>query len=149
MIKDQEYLKSKASYCLDFAKKLGATDACITIGNVITETVGNTVLLSWEGGLCADELTPWQIEDGYHDIYRRHESQTWEPTACETGVPEELGYELIASLQDLSNNSYVDDDLLSYGATYCYRIVMRFEDGSESLSSEDDESGWDALEPSL
>ena len=39
MIKDQEYLKSKASYCLDIAKKLGATDASVTIGNSISETV--------------------------------------------------------------------------------------------------------------
>ena len=33
MIKDEEYLKSKASYCLDLAKKLGATDASVTVGN--------------------------------------------------------------------------------------------------------------------
>jgi len=39
MIKDQEYLKSKASYCLDLAKKLGATDVSVTIGNSISETV--------------------------------------------------------------------------------------------------------------
>jgi len=39
MIKDQEDLKSKASYCLDLAKKLGATDACVTVGNSIAETV--------------------------------------------------------------------------------------------------------------
>ena len=39
MIKDQEYLKSKASYCLDIAKKLGATNASVTIGNSISETV--------------------------------------------------------------------------------------------------------------
>ena len=39
MIKDQEYLKSKASYCLELAKKLGATDASITVGNSISETV--------------------------------------------------------------------------------------------------------------
>ena len=39
MIKDQEYLKSKASYCLDLAKKLGATDASVTVGNSISETV--------------------------------------------------------------------------------------------------------------
>ena len=108
-----------------------------SVENVITEPVGNTVLLSWEGGLCADELTSWQIEDGYHDIYRRHESQTWEPTVCETGVPEELGYELIASVPNLSNTTFIDDDLLSYGATYCYRVVMRFDDGSESLASEE------------
>ena len=39
MIKDEEYLKSKASYCLDLAKKLGATDASVTVGNSISETV--------------------------------------------------------------------------------------------------------------
>jgi PmbA protein len=39
MIKDQEYLKSKASYCLDIAKKLGATDVSVKIGNSISETV--------------------------------------------------------------------------------------------------------------
>ena len=39
MIKDQEYLKSKASYCLDLARKLGATDASVTVGNSISETV--------------------------------------------------------------------------------------------------------------
>ena len=39
MIKDQEYLKSKASYCLNFAKKLGATDASVSVVNSISETV--------------------------------------------------------------------------------------------------------------
>ena len=39
MIKDREYLKSKASYCLDIAKNLGATDASVTVGNSISETV--------------------------------------------------------------------------------------------------------------
>ena len=33
MIKDQEYLSEKASYCLDLAKKLGATDSSIVVGN--------------------------------------------------------------------------------------------------------------------
>ena len=39
MIKDQEFLKSKASYCLDLAKKMGATDASVTVGHSISETV--------------------------------------------------------------------------------------------------------------
>ena len=39
MIKDQEYIKYKASYCLDLAKKLGATDASVTVGNSISESV--------------------------------------------------------------------------------------------------------------
>ena len=39
MIKDEEYLKLKASYSLDLAKKLGATDVSVTVGNSISETV--------------------------------------------------------------------------------------------------------------
>ena len=39
MIKNQEYLKKKASYCLDLAKRLGATDASVNVGSSISETV--------------------------------------------------------------------------------------------------------------
>ena len=39
MVKDQEFLESKASYCLDLAKKMGATDATVTVGHSISETV--------------------------------------------------------------------------------------------------------------
>ncbi len=39
MVKDQEYLISKATYCLDLAKKLGATDTSVNVGNSISETV--------------------------------------------------------------------------------------------------------------
>ena len=39
MIKDQDFLKDKATYCLNLAKKIGATDASVTIGHSISETV--------------------------------------------------------------------------------------------------------------
>ena len=39
MVKDQEYLEKKASYCLDLAKKLGATGTSVNVGNSISETV--------------------------------------------------------------------------------------------------------------
>ena len=39
MIKDQEYLLKKASYCLDLAKNLGATDSSVIASNSISETV--------------------------------------------------------------------------------------------------------------
>ena len=39
MVKDQEYLEKKASYCLDLAKKLGATSTSVNVGNSISETV--------------------------------------------------------------------------------------------------------------
>ena len=39
MIKDQDFLAAKAAYCLDVAKKIGASDASVTIGHSISETV--------------------------------------------------------------------------------------------------------------
>ena len=39
MVKDQEYLEKKASYCLDLAKKFGATDVSVNVGSSISETV--------------------------------------------------------------------------------------------------------------
>ena len=39
MVKDQEYLKNKASYCLDLAKKLGASGVSVNVGSSLSETV--------------------------------------------------------------------------------------------------------------
>ena len=39
MVKDQDYLENKASYCLDLATRLGATDISVNVGNSISETV--------------------------------------------------------------------------------------------------------------
>ena len=39
MVKDQVFLEKKTSYCLDLAKKLGATDISVNVGNSISETV--------------------------------------------------------------------------------------------------------------
>ena len=39
MVKDQEFLKKKASYCIDLAKKLGATETSVIVNNSISETV--------------------------------------------------------------------------------------------------------------
>ena len=39
MIKDQSFLYDKASYCIDCAKKNGATDVQVSVGNSVSETV--------------------------------------------------------------------------------------------------------------
>ena len=39
MVKDQEFLEKKASYCLGLAKKLGATDSSVIVKNSVSETV--------------------------------------------------------------------------------------------------------------
>jgi len=39
MVKDQEYLEKKASFCIDLAKKLGASDVSVNVGSSISESV--------------------------------------------------------------------------------------------------------------
>ena len=39
MVKDQDYLKKKASFCIDLAKQLGATDSTAIVKHTISETV--------------------------------------------------------------------------------------------------------------
>ena len=39
MVKDQEYLEKKASYCIDLAKKFGATNSSVFVSNSVSETV--------------------------------------------------------------------------------------------------------------
>ena len=39
MFKDQDYLKKTASFCIDLAKKIGATDSSVTVMHKISETV--------------------------------------------------------------------------------------------------------------
>jgi len=39
MVKDQDYLKKKASFCIDLAKKLGATDSTAAVMHSISESV--------------------------------------------------------------------------------------------------------------
>ena len=39
MVKEQEFLEKKASYCLGLAKKLGATESSVIVNNSVSETV--------------------------------------------------------------------------------------------------------------
>ena len=39
MVKDQDYLKRTATYCIDLSKKIGATDVKVVVINSISETV--------------------------------------------------------------------------------------------------------------
>ena len=39
MVKDQEFLEKKASYCLGLAKKLGVTESSVIVNNSVSETV--------------------------------------------------------------------------------------------------------------
>lgn len=75
-------------------------------------------------------------------VWRRVDSFAFEPDSCQTGMPEFLGYELIATLPSKTTTQFVDNNKgkgLASGAQYCYRLVALFPKpkGGESYVSEE------------
>ena len=95
------------------------------VDRFVAEVHGHDVSLSWAVYPCATATSLL--------IYRKAGCDGYEPDACETGI--RSGYQLIATLNDVSNTSYVDHDL-PQGMAYEYRIVARFPDGAMSIVSE-------------
>ncbi|MFA8300607.1 MAG: gliding motility-associated C-terminal domain-containing protein [Hyphomicrobiales bacterium] len=76
---------------------------------------------------------------GYR-IYRRTGSYDWAEGYCDTGIPENSGYEEIAEVMGVNNTSFIDDNDghgLLYGARYCYRITSILPDNNDGKSSEE------------
>jgi len=74
-------------------------------------------------------------------IWRRVDSFAFEPDSCQTGMPEELGYQLIDTVP-AAQSTYTDtngDQGLASGAQYCYRLVATFPapKGGESYVSDE------------
>lgn len=97
--------------------------------NAIPE--GNVIHLDWQPDSCSNAI-------GY-DIYRRNGTDDFEPDSCQTGLPPEAGYTKIGSTYSWSDTSFTDDGSaqpLYHGNEYCYRVVVLFPDGSESIVSD-------------
>jgi len=74
-------------------------------------------------------------------IWRRVDDTSFTPDECQTGMPESLGFSLIATVP-ISNTTYTDTnegDGLAVGAKYCYRLVALFPlpSGGESFVSDE------------
>lgn len=98
--------------------------------NLTASPYGNEVHLSWQPDSCSNAV-------GY-DIYRRNGSNPFVPDYCETGMPQDQGYQWIGSTNGWLDTSFVDDGsfLPIYHANeYCYRVVAFFEDRAESYVS--------------
>lgn len=90
-----------------------------------------SALLNWKSySASCDGATSMQI-------WRRVDSYPFSPSNCVTGMPDDLGYTLIATVP-IANNTYTDKSL-AVGAQYCYRLVAEFPqpDGGESYVSEE------------
>ncbi len=97
--------------------------------NAIPE--GNVIHLDWSPDSCSNAI-------GY-DVYRRNGNDEFEPDSCQTGLPSEAGYVKIGSTEGWMDTIFTDDGSsrpLYHGNEYCYRVVARFPDGSESIVSE-------------
>ena len=97
--------------------------------NAIPE--GNVIHLDWSPDSCSNAI-------GY-DVYRRNGNDEFEPDSCQTGLPSEAGYVKIGSTEGWTDTIFTDDGSsrpLYHGNDYCYRVVARFPDGSESIVSE-------------
>ncbi|MEM7106889.1 MAG: gliding motility-associated C-terminal domain-containing protein [Bacteroidota bacterium] len=90
---------------------------------------GQGLRLNWESYECqnAEQIQVW----------RRVDTNPYIPEECETGIRENAGYELIATLPD-NVTTYLDEDL-DAAARYCYRLVAIFPNppGGESIVSEE------------
>lgn len=90
---------------------------------------GRAVNLTWDEYACG-EADSIRIQ-----IWRKADSSDFTPGHCEIGIPEGLGYELVATV-DQSVVAYRDENL-DPGVNYCYRLVAVFADGAESYASEE------------
>jgi gliding motility-associated-like protein len=100
--------------------------------NLGASAAGNTIHLSWNAAVCERTI-------GY-DLYRRSGFYGFDPGACETGVPSYTGYQKIATLEEISDTTFIDDNNgmgLVHGIDYCYMVVAFFADGSESYASDE------------
>ncbi len=101
--------------------------------NVVTEPTNSTILLRWEPpATCSNAV-------GYK-VYRRELYYGFEPSHCETGVPEYTGYQEIAYVDGINNTYFLDNNNgkgLWQGLLYCYMITAIAPDGAESYASEE------------
>ena len=102
-------------------------------GLTASKATNRSIRLTWDDYACAGASEM--------QIWRRVGSNPFEPGACEVGMPEGAGYELIGTVP-IGDDEFIDDDNgdgLSFGADYCYRIVAVFPAprGGESIVSEE------------
>ena len=96
------------------------------------QPIGNAVEVDWIVHPCTDQYSEAMQALGGYEVHRRIGSGDIQETTCGVGMPAGSGYTLVATVQGLGNNAYLDTETLSYGATYCYRIVAVMPDGSRS-----------------
>ncbi len=95
--------------------------------NLKASALGNGIDLTWDTSLCKNVA-------GYR-IYRKADSTFWQHGACETGVPAYTGFQLVGTTDNVNKCTFRDDNHLSQGVRYCYRVTAFFADRAEGFAS--------------
>lgn len=99
------------------------------IQNVQVTRILNNNKISWDNYTCANEIDSIKL-------YRRKGNSGYIPNECETGLPDNLGFELLAAFDDVNTTQYTDNDV-EIGSEYCYILIACFKNNSESQASEE------------
>lgn len=94
--------------------------------------LGNAIQLVWYKSSC-DNVSAYYI-------YRKRGSEIFTPGNCDLGMPDELGYELIAIVSNNGDTTFFDDNNglgLAIGDSYCYRITVITANDQESMVSDE------------
>jgi len=100
--------------------------------NLTLEPSNNSIFISWSPTECTNAV-------GYK-LYRSKTVTGFVPDLCTRGVPPNLGYELIAILEDRLDTTYFDNNDgfgLLQGYNYCYMVVATYPDKVDSYASEE------------
>lgn len=100
--------------------------------NVSSTVLTNAISVKWDKVGCAQAL--------YYEVYRKENFSGWSPAYCETGIPPSTGFQLIGQTSSINDTTYVDSNNglgLVSGASYCYRVIAIYPDGSESKASDE------------
>lgn len=84
--------------------------------------------LSWSTYECSDMVRRFKI-------YRREGPSGFTPDSCQTGLPPSAGFTLIGFANGGLATNYTDSLVPKMGVVYCYRIVAEFDNGAESIVS--------------
>jgi hypothetical protein len=105
----------------------------------VTAQPTRSAKLIWQPYACATSADSMQI-------WRRVNSYPYSPPPCVTGMPDFLGYTLIARVP-IGQTQFIDNNKgkgLAPGAEYCYRLVASFPQPSGGLSYVSQESCFTA-----
>jgi gliding motility-associated-like protein len=100
--------------------------------NLALEPSNNSIFVSWSPSECTQAI-------GYK-LYRSTTESGFIHDDCTRGVPPDVGYELVAVLNDISDTTYMDNNDgfgLFQGYNYCYMVVATYPDKVDSYASEE------------